>query len=241
MSSVPCDRSICPFPGMDPFLEQRDEWHSFHTMFLARALIDLKPQLPAGYSLRLEKWLKMTADHDVIGSTQADVAVTDARRSESPQSFGGTASSLVITCTLDATEIVPDAEEQSVIQIIGPDRQTAITIVELLSYANKAGDGGDQFAMKRQDILRSSSSYVEIDLLRFGNGFPVPERSHAAYAAVVCDQQSWPALGYWPIELREPLPDLPIPLAAPDPPLTLHLQRVLDMTMALYDYGSDIY
>ncbi len=53
--------------------------------------------------------------------------------------------------------------------------------------------------------------------------------------------QDRPTVGFWPIGLREPLPVLPIPLAAPDAPVRLDLKAVLDRAYDAADYGKYIY
>ena len=45
----------------------------------------------------------------------------------------------------------------------------------------------------------------------------------------------------WPINLRDRLPVVPIPLAAPDPSVPLDLQAVLHRVYDAADYGKYIY
>ena len=52
--------------------------------------------------------------------------------------------------------------------------QEVVTIVEVLSPANKrAGRGRDAYLQKRERVLGSSTHLVEIDLLRTGEPMPM--------------------------------------------------------------------
>jgi hypothetical protein len=42
-------------------------------------------------------------------------------------------------------------------------------------------------------------------------------------------------VGLWPVRLRQPLPTIPVPLAAPDVPVCVDLQELLNGT---YDAGG---
>jgi len=50
-----------------------------------------------------------------------------------------------------------------------------------------------------------------------------------------------PRLDFWPIGVRDPLPVLGVPLAAPDPDVKLDLRLVLDRAYDAADYGKYIY
>jgi hypothetical protein len=58
---------------------------------------------------------------------------------------------------------------------------------------------------------------------------------------LVSRAENRPQLGLWPISLRERLPPVPIPLAAPDPDVSLDLQGVLHRVYDGADYGKYIY
>jgi len=50
-----------------------------------------------------------------------------------------------------------------------------------------------------------------------------------------------PLIGVWPFNLTDRLPQIPIPLKAPDADITLDLQAVLDRTYDGARYGNYIY
>jgi hypothetical protein len=82
---------------------------------------------------------------------------------------------------------------------------------------------------------------VEIDLRRGGARPNLPELPPCDYYALVSLYEDRPHVAFWPIGLRDPLPVIPIPLAAPDLPVRLDLRAVLDRAYDAADYGKYIY
>jgi hypothetical protein len=77
-------------------------------------------------------------------------------------------------------------------------------------------------------LLASAVHLVEIDLLRGGPRMPfasaLPE---CDYGILVSRMEDRPRADFWPVQLRQPLPVIPIPLRAPDPDARLELQAIL--------------
>jgi hypothetical protein len=104
----------------------------------------------------------------------------------------------------------------------------------VLSPPNKTNGhiGRFQYRRKQEDLLRSSVSLLEIDLLRRG------EHTVAAPLAELARRGSWDYLvslhhgglgleyDVWPVLLRDPMPRIRVPLAGGDPDLELDLQAV---------------
>ena len=61
------------------------------------------------------------------------------------------------------------------------------------------------------------------------------------YLALVSRASRRPTAEVWPVTIRQRLPVIPIPLAAPDPDVLLDLQAALDQVYdrAGYDYSLD--
>src|SRR5260370_23338771 len=100
------------------------------------------------------------------------------------------------------------------------DRQTrdVVTVVELLSPSNKRpGPDREQYLAKRRRLFASWVNLVEIDLLRAGPRLPLEELRPCDYYALVSRYGDRPKAGLWPVQLREPLPVIPIPLRDPYP------------------------
>ena len=46
-----------PFPGMNPYLEQPDDWSDFHNQLVAAIARNLVPQLLPKYRVITDKWV----------------------------------------------------------------------------------------------------------------------------------------------------------------------------------------
>ncbi len=135
------------------------------------------------------------------------------------------------------------AEEKHLsLEIRDRRNRRVITVLELLSPSNKTpGADRDDYMAKRRQVLSGQTHLVEIDFRRSGQRPSPPELPPCDYYALVSRYEDRPAVGFWPIGLREPLPNLPIPLAETDAPVHLDLKAVLDRTYDLAGYGKYIY
>jgi len=110
-------------------------------------------------------------------------------------------------------------------------RETArlVAVIELLSPVNKRrGKGREEYLEKRRTFLKSPVHFIEIDLLRSYPRMPFDDPLPAAdYTVMVCKAGERPRSSVWPISVRQPLPTIPIPLLAPDPPVPLDLGQAL--------------
>lgn len=80
--------------------------------------------------------------------------------------------------------------------------------------------------------MQSSVHLVEIDLLRGGPRLPPDELEGCDYYVIVSRAESRPMADFWPIRLRDRLPEIPIPLHDPAQHARLDLQQAMDR---LYD------
>jgi hypothetical protein len=114
------------------------------------------------------------------------------------------------------------------VEIRDPVGRRLVTAVEILSPTNKRGDGRDEYAVKRQELLAGPTHLVEIDLLGVGDRFPVDRPLPSVpYFVFVSRAGRRPQVGIWPIALSAPLPSVPVPLDPGDPDVMLDLQAVL--------------
>jgi hypothetical protein len=135
-----------------------------------------------------------------------------------------------------------EVEKHLSLEIRDRRNRRVITVLELLSPANKTpGADHDDYLAKRRQVLAGQTHLVEIDLRRGGRRPSPPELPACDYYALVSRYEDRPRVGFWPIGLRDPLPNLPVPLAENDPPVHLNLKAVLDRTYDLADYGKYIY
>jgi hypothetical protein len=112
-----------------------------------------------------------------------------------------------------------------------------VTVVEILSPANKEGESRETYLRKRNEYLANGISLVELDLLRGGRRLPLsrPAPERADYYVLVCRSWEYPRANIWPFSLRDPLPNVPIPLAKEVPDGILPPGECIDR---VYDGGS---
>ena len=116
-----------------------------------------------------------------------------------------------------------------------------ITAIEILSPTNnESKDGRQQYEQKRLKVLASSTSLVEIDLLRGGKPFamqvvgqPVERASH--YRIVISRSWQRPSADLYLFDVRQPIPSFLIPLRPGEQEPVLPLNRILH---DLYDQGG---
>jgi hypothetical protein len=219
-----------PFPGMNPYLEQRDVWRDFHGSFLGRLRAALNPLVLPRFVVTLEESLYIDpTDDDPELFGVADAAV----RSE----FDPPASGAVAVLPAPVTARIPRAPRKlRRLAVIDARNRTLVTVIELLSPSNKdRGPDRDQYARKRVEVILNGANLVEIDLLRGGQPLPMRGVPPHEYHVLVGRRAEWPSVGVWPVRLRDLLPSIPIPLTTGVPEPVIDLQAVLHTT---YDEGG---
>ena len=218
-----------PFPGMDPYLEQEVIWHDFHERFLPAVAAYLSHQVLPHYIVLIDEHVYLydveTEDHRRVGRPDLSVAMTGERFA-----VEGRGAALGI---LDAPAHVRvpemDEERESFLTVRDRLSREIITVVELLSPTNKRpGENRRRYLAKRADILSGTANLVEIDLLRCDKPMPAEDRPECVYSVLVSRVGERPRAGFWPIDLRDPLPVVPIPLRANAPDAHLDLRAVID-------------
>lgn len=222
-----------PFPGMDPYLEQPDVWHEFHESLCSAILAHLAGRLPDPYFVRGDATIYVKDDDG------------GERRLGRPDGFiGGVARTNEMTAATavlpaPATTVLPDPDSytETTIEIHDSRRRRVVTAIEVLSPSNKdPNDDYRRYAAKPLAYLRAGVSLVEIDLLRGGERprtlRPLPPCDYVVLVARAADH---PSAGVWPIQLRDRLPEIPVPLSPPDADVTIDLQA---MMTAAYDSRS---
>ncbi|MGA2498164.1 MAG: DUF4058 family protein, partial [Tepidisphaeraceae bacterium] len=222
---------VCPFPGMDPYLEDPAFWPDFHRRFITEIADALLTTLPAGYDARIDEQLRLVS-HDEAGTKTLypDVTVsTDALpRHPSPSlSSMGTVVLEPVTIPAPAMEEVRDVW----VEVRHLPDQSVVTIIEVLSPANKRGDGFLEYIARKHAILNRSVNLVEIDLLlggrRLNMGPRLPEGHYYTFVSRANRRQSVDVYAW---DLPRPLPPVAIPLLPPDPDLMLDLASVFANT-----------
>jgi hypothetical protein len=219
-----------PFPGMDPYLEAH--WGDIHTSFIVYARNQLNAQLPNDLQARVEESLAVQEDDEHIRTVYPDVRVIE-ESGVSPDE-GGVATAVV---TVAEPVVVPVADETRTerhLEIVDAGGRV-VTAIEILSPANTAtADGQLAYIRKQREYLQAGVNLVEIDLVRAGDFvLAVPrERLPASCRTpyLICTRRaSRPQQAeVVPVPLREPLPNIRIPLRPADKDVVLQLQLLLD-------------
>jgi hypothetical protein len=223
---------------MDPYLEQSDVWQDFHQSFLIHGRDTLSAQVGPNYLVKVEVRLilheRSAEERRFVGIADVGVAATDERKTPA------VAAMLAAPMSLHLPAVV--VEKHLSLEIRDRRNRRVIAVLELLSPSNKTpGADRDDYMAKRRQVLSGQTHLVEIDLRRGGLRPNPPGLPPCDYYALVSRYEDRPAVGFWPIGLRERLPNLPIPLAESDAPVHLDLKAVLDRTYDLAGYGKFIY
>ena len=203
-----------PFPGMDPFLE--DFWFDFHGSFGMASKGVLNPNLPPDHVARVETDIyihELSAEERQIGRrrkvAEADSSVNLLAEPGPP---GGAAGSVAVAAPMHRRAL-PGAVEERLRKVVIRDKfgEDVVTVIELLSPVNKVRHR-DAYLTKRAALLDSPVHLVEIDLLRQGRRLPIEDCPESDFLISVSVAERRPVLDLWTIDLRDPLPVLPVPL-----------------------------
>ncbi len=218
---------------MDPFIEMQ-EWSDFHARYMTVLSELLTPQVRPRYVVRGER--RVYLEH-LFGEPEQvipDVAILE--RPGVSQSSSGTALLGETAAAIAPIEcLLPEAEELHEYYLVLREQETLriVTLIELLSPTDKrAGSAGrEQYLDKREEILQSRTSLVELDLLRGGQRLPMQGNlPRADYYALV--RRGWrrrrAAVYAW--TLQQKMPPIPIPLQQDEPEPTLDPQAAFDLS-----------
>ncbi|NJR51711.1 MAG: DUF4058 family protein [Leptolyngbyaceae cyanobacterium CSU_1_3] len=227
-----------PFPGMNPYLEQPVFWSEFHNRLIVAISDALTPQLRPKYYVAVETRTYTDDDTDeelLVGVPDALVlSATPTLIAPLPPTATGVAvHARPIQVTLPMPEVV--RERYLEVREVGTD--AVVTVVELLSPKNKRkGQGRTAYENKRQQVLKSLSHLVEIDLLRAGVPMAMRgSRSPSLYRILVSPESIRPTANLYGFGLPEPIPPVPLPLKSEDAEVIVDLQAIL---LGVYDRGS---
>ena len=229
-----------PFPGMDPYLEG-ELWQEFHETLAGEIRAQLLKVLPSSYVALLAKryvlhdqsigLLSLPEAHRVI---YPDVHVVETGR------VAEAAVAYEVRAVAPAAQMIsPMAEEVPVVSVEVRDvaNRRLVTVIEIFSPVNKMGEGAVEYARKRQDVMKTATHLLEIDLLRRGLRIvlegTLPPADYYVYLSRFTHR---PYTDVWPVALREMLPVVPVPLLPPDADVALDLQRAVNACYDLVHY-----
>ena len=238
-----------PFPGMDPYLERN--WLDVHARLITYAADALNDVLP-----------------DDLAARSEDRIAVESRDDETRRRYLGPDVRVFEISHFGAEEEAETTEDQGEVAVLAPyrlvslddpirehyieildveDGDRVVTVVEMLSPANLAGKGSTEYLDKRRQLLRGGVNVVEVCLVRAGGWqeliAPVepPEGASATYCTLIHTAYGEVG-GSWlhPMPLREPLPEVSVPLRRGDAPVKLSLQQMVDRVYNAGRYGRTV-
>jgi hypothetical protein len=208
---------------MDPYLEERALWMDVHLGLIAAIRHELQSLLVPRYYAHLGERVYI---EDVRRALLPDVTVILSPNRNAPPSRGG--ATLVMDEPIIATYELQNREPY--LEIRSASSHEVVTVIELLSPANKdVGRGNVEYRKKQEQLLASQVSFVEIDLLRGGDPTAAVTTGALAalpphdYLAVVHRATARDRGEHYPFTLRDRLPRIGIPLLPGDADVPLDL------------------
>jgi hypothetical protein len=233
-----------PFPGMNPYLERH--WGDIHARLVLYACDQLNEQLPDPLRARVEERVYLESPSGPAGVAVPDVRVIEKRPHARPSQSTGPQDGGVALAEPLVIELPHERITETFIEIRNPSSPArVITMIEILSLANKTtASGGEEYRKKQQELLASHTSLVEIDLLRKGRhstALPldfIPPDRRAPYHAVIHRASRPRAFEYYAMPLRQRLSKIAIPLRDSDQDAQLDLQALVDQAYRLGRYDD---
>lgn len=228
-----------PFPGMDPYLESRQFWRSFHHHLAEKIAIALNRTISPKYYADVEVHFQM---EELTISAQRSIYPDVGVLKKEPSAVLELPAQKVAT-PLVREVIVESLPKSRTVEIRLANSKELVTSIEILSPANKRGNGLVKYREKRREILSSNINLVEIDLLRAGKRPGVElfdldiEYILLVNAATGTNIR---ASKIWPVALNESLPTLPIPLLPEDAAAFVVMGDLLQMINADFLYSTRI-
>jgi hypothetical protein len=232
-----------PFPGVDPFIEPY-RWPDFHHELIAVIREMLVPVVRPRYVVEVEQHVYLhLEERETTRRIRPDLFLSDTEKGQVFARSGG-GGMAVLADPMEITLPIMEEERRLYIALRDAEERRLVTVIEVLSPANKVAEGQDQRAYlnKRHEVVRGGANLVEIDLLRGGERMPADSPLPAGdFLVVVCRSAAWPRAEAYGWTLRERIPTVPVPLAEGDPDVPLDLQSAFTLVYdrAGYDYSLD--
>ncbi len=236
-----------PFPGMDPWLEDPAVWPDFHDRLAEEISAVLNRSLPQPYYAQLG----VREELGIIGDAVSRRIVPDVSVQRSAGTGTGADAQTAVRAEprTELTESIEVSLQNEPVEVNFVEIRDArsghevVTLMEILSPSNKVpGPDRENYARKRSEVLASTTSLIEIDLLRGGQrdfyGLDVHRRLYEfdpPLDYVVLVQRAWKRAGamtyqLFPSRLTEPLPVIAVPLRGAEEEASLDLQYTFVQT-----------
>jgi hypothetical protein len=239
-----------PFPGMNPYLELY--WLDIHTRLMMYICDAIQPRLPQGLLARVQEGVNIDVDD---GNPSHPRMYPDARIVEPTTATGSAKSGGTATATQEIASTEPivilagDLPPSRHIEILDiGSGYRVVTAIEVLSVTNKRPHRGfEKYIAKQRRYMDSWINLVEIDLIRAGEyalAVPqedIPPGKRATYMVCVWRAAQYGRFEIYPVNLRDSLPTIRIPLRQTDRDTTLDVQAMIDLCCERGAYGPSDY
>lgn len=206
-------------------------WPDVHNGLIAALRDELSPLLRPSYYVALEERTYLEEPGELVLVGRPDLTVVDRGGEEAASKRSPTQAVVEVELPIGA-EV-----RETFLELRTAGEGEVVTVVELLSPSNKrSGKGRRIYLDKRELVLSTRTSLVELDLLRAGDPMPtVGPQVRSDYSILVSRVYRRPKADLLPFGLRDPIPSFLLPLRRGEDELTVELARVLH---ALYDRAS---
>jgi hypothetical protein len=197
------------FPGMNPYLESPYRWPEIHHALISELARTLNLRIVPKYRAAVET--RVYIDMSLVGIPDVYIQERNAQK--------GIRSSAVAVSTKPERVVIPTPYEitEGYLEIREPLTKRVITVIEVLSPANKRpGEGRKKYLAKRETVLSSATHFVEIDLLRQGEAMPIVGGQRSDYQILVSRADERPSAERYAFNLRDEMPKFLLPLDTSD-------------------------
>ncbi|MGF1515853.1 MAG: DUF4058 family protein [Elainellaceae cyanobacterium] len=209
-----------PFPGMNPYLESPYRWPEIHHALISEMARTLNLQIVPKCRAAIEA--RVYIDTALVGIPNIYVHKrADANARSSAVAVSAKPERVRLPTPCEVTE--------GYLEIREPLTKRVVTVVEVLSPANKrSGEGRRKYLEKRQTVLASATHFVEIDLLRQGEPMPLASQRRADYQILVSRSNERPSAERYAFTVQEPIPKFLLPLEIDDTEPVVDLKARLE-------------
>jgi hypothetical protein len=228
---------ICPFPGMDPYLEEPARWGGVHSRLINSISDFLADMVAPHFIVDIEERVYITSpDEPARWAVVPDIYVVTK-----PQAEQQVLAPEQITAPTLVDPVYPVEIRDRYLEIRDTRNQEVITTIEILSPSNKTTGEQmrDAFYRKREAVMRSTTHWIEIDLLRAGER-PAEVTGKSDYYALLKRGGEPGPFEVWYFDLRDRLPIIAVPLRPPFPAIALDLQSIFEQVYKRAHYAESV-
>jgi hypothetical protein len=210
---------------MDPYLEERALWPDMHLRLINNIAEALQPQVRPKYLARINERIELA---DFSQGYIPDVMVVEPPREVAAVP---TQPGLLVADEPQTIGLLEEERRIPYLEIIYRETGDVVTLIEVLSPANKIGDGRNKFIKKQADLLTTQANLVEIDLLSgptatLAHALPITKPQGWRYMITISRPHRRSHLEFYALTLKDRLPRCRIPLRRADPDVVLDLPTV---------------